>query len=71
MLVISCVQERDKGCLLSVVSKRVIKDAGYQLWPGGVKDLIICYVQESDKGCWLSVVSKRGIKDAGYHLCPG
>ena len=35
MLVISCVQEGDKGCWLSVVSKRVIKDAGYQLCPGG------------------------------------
>ena len=31
MLVISRVQVSDKGCWLSVVSKRVIKDAGYQL----------------------------------------
>ena len=35
MLVISCVQEGDKGCWLSVVSRRVIKDAGYQLCPRG------------------------------------
>ena len=34
MLVIRCVQESDKGCWLSVVSKRVIKDASYQLCPG-------------------------------------
>ena len=34
MLVISCVQESDKGCWLSVVSRRVIKDAGYQLCSG-------------------------------------
>ena len=31
MLVISYAQESDKGCWLSVVSKRVIKDAVYQL----------------------------------------
>ena len=35
MLVISCVQEGDNGCWLSAVSRRVIKDAGYQLCPGG------------------------------------
>ena len=35
MLFISCVQESDKGCCLSVVSKRGIKDAGYQLYPRG------------------------------------
>ena len=34
MLVISCVQEGDKGCWLSVVPKRVIKYAGYQLCSG-------------------------------------
>ena len=33
MLVISCAQESDKRWWLSVVSKRVIKDAGYQLCP--------------------------------------
>ena len=33
MLVISYVQEVDKGCWLSVVTKRVIKDAGYQSCP--------------------------------------
>ena len=31
MLVVNYVQEGDKGCWLSVVSKRLIKDAGYQL----------------------------------------
>ena len=33
MLVVSYVQEVDKVCWLSVTSKRVIKDAGYQLYP--------------------------------------
>ena len=33
MLVISSIQVSDKGCWLSVVSKRVIKDAGYQMCP--------------------------------------
>ena len=33
MLVISYLQEGDKECWLSVMSKRVTKDAGYQLSP--------------------------------------
>ena len=59
MLVISCVQERDKGCWLSVGPKRVINGGGYQLCP------------KRDKRCLLSVVSKRVIKDAGYQSWPG
>ena len=33
VLVISCVEETDKWCWLSVVSKRLINGAGYQLSP--------------------------------------
>ena len=34
-LVICYIQESDNGCWLSVVSKRVINGAGYQLCPRG------------------------------------